>query len=457
MKKFVLLVLFVTCVLSIATKYVFASNNEKIVEMTDEGFSPPEVNVEVNSTISFINKDKKDHWPASDLHPTHGIYPEFDPRRPIHPGETWQFKAEKVGIWKFHDHLYPHRKGMLIVTGNAKVKGDSASIWTAFLRGIENFFSSVFKNFSLQKIQNGENSVTIGADYKNLQDRVEKEGIEATWKDLVATYSSGGTLKNNPHDLAHFMGGLIYDKKGLQGLNVCTPDFAFGCYHGLLDKAFLSGIEKLNEAERACLLVGPAGSGPFSSCIHGIGHGVASFYKTIDLNSALSTCDTLTQGQTYCYDGVLMEFARNAPTSFYKTDNPLYPCDSIGQKYLSACGRNQPSVLFDRLKLSFDTISQICISSPNLEFKMSCFDALGFNVANRSGGSAEVIVAECNKIGQTEAQSRCVAAAAGELVFQNIAGWQESTIKVCKSLLPKFQKDCHERVQQIVVDYNRES
>lgn len=416
-------VFLIVLVLAIISIIAYLYKPSITIQITQDGFIPDEVTVEENTVIEFKNIDDGEHWPASDIHPTHDIYPQFDPKKPIKAGESWKFSAGKAGTWKFHDHLDPHRKGILIVKG---------------------------KDNSLKN----NNSVPIlGADYKNLQNIADEKGVEEVWRQLTKRSRSNVNL----HDQAHFVGGLIYDKKGLEGLSICTVDFAFGCYHGLLDKAFLNGLSKLTEAEENCLSVGKAGSGPFASCIHGIGHGVASFFKTTDLENALSACNRLTNSQTYCHDGVFMEFERNAPSSFYKASNPLYPCDSIDQKYLSACGRNQPQVMLNRLNLSFESIPGICLSLNHLEFQSACFDALGFNVAHRSGGNPETIIKECNKIKQADAQTRCIIAAAGELIFQNTPGWQESTSKICRSIPEQLQRNCNNRLEQIIADYQRRS
>lgn len=78
-----------------------------IVKMTVEGFSPAELTIKKDQTVTWVNTTKEFHWPASNLHPTHGIYPEFDPREPIAPGQTWSFRFDKVGAWRCHDHLQP--------------------------------------------------------------------------------------------------------------------------------------------------------------------------------------------------------------------------------------------------------------------------------------------------------------------------------------------------------------
>src|SRR3990167_8100903 len=97
------------------TTNVSAHSQVQIIEITSQGFSPSEITVDENSTIIFVNKDNQPHWPASDFHPTHEIYPEFDPGREIEPGQSWPLKPIKVGAWKFHDHLFPHIKGIITV------------------------------------------------------------------------------------------------------------------------------------------------------------------------------------------------------------------------------------------------------------------------------------------------------------------------------------------------------
>ena len=94
---------------------VSAHSQTQVIKMTQNGFEPQSVTVDQNQTIIFLNEDSKDRWPASNNHPVHDIYPEFDPKKPISPGGSWPFKPKKAGEWKFHDHLNPHMRGTLIV------------------------------------------------------------------------------------------------------------------------------------------------------------------------------------------------------------------------------------------------------------------------------------------------------------------------------------------------------
>jgi plastocyanin len=80
---------------------------EVIIEMKPSAFEPQELTIRKNTRVIFKNDDQTNRWPASNIHPTHGIYPEFDPQKPVAPGESWSFVFDKVGTWKCHDHILP--------------------------------------------------------------------------------------------------------------------------------------------------------------------------------------------------------------------------------------------------------------------------------------------------------------------------------------------------------------
>src|SRR5690348_17056124 len=85
------------------------------IHMDEKGFSSTDITIKQGEKVEFENTGKKDHWPASNIHPTHTVYSEFDPKRGIKPGETWSFVFEKEGAWRFHDHLFPQFTGTITV------------------------------------------------------------------------------------------------------------------------------------------------------------------------------------------------------------------------------------------------------------------------------------------------------------------------------------------------------
>ena len=102
-------------IVEIKTGVFFSASPEYVVSMTEGAFVPENLEIPVGGIVRFVNSDGKPRWPASNLHPTHGIYPEFDPQRVVTPGESWGFKFKKPGIWRYHDHLHPAIRGVITV------------------------------------------------------------------------------------------------------------------------------------------------------------------------------------------------------------------------------------------------------------------------------------------------------------------------------------------------------
>ena len=86
------------------------------VLITDTGFSPEKLEVAIGTKVKFINDTDHAVWVASDPHPIHIDLPGFDniggsPNR----GDAYEYTFNKVGSWKYHDHLNPEFKGIIIV------------------------------------------------------------------------------------------------------------------------------------------------------------------------------------------------------------------------------------------------------------------------------------------------------------------------------------------------------
>ncbi len=92
------------------------AKDKHIIEIRDDGFNPKTITVKKGETVTFKTTLNKSFWPASDSHPTHLIYPGFDPKNAIAPAKTWSFRFDKVEKWVYHDHLSPYYTGEIIVT-----------------------------------------------------------------------------------------------------------------------------------------------------------------------------------------------------------------------------------------------------------------------------------------------------------------------------------------------------
>lgn len=102
---------------------------EKIVIYSDVGYSPNTLTIKNGEIVIFKNQSAKTMWPASAMHPSHRVYsgtsldehcPDtadiaFDACQGFLPDETWSFRFDKIGEWKYHDHLNPGDFGTIVV------------------------------------------------------------------------------------------------------------------------------------------------------------------------------------------------------------------------------------------------------------------------------------------------------------------------------------------------------
>ena len=108
------------------------NSNQKTynIEITSEGsFVPAELKIKAGDTVTWVNKDTKENWPASAIHPTHTVYPGsdikkcgtseessiFDACRGLAQGESWSFTFNEKGSWNYHNHLVLGLYGKVIV------------------------------------------------------------------------------------------------------------------------------------------------------------------------------------------------------------------------------------------------------------------------------------------------------------------------------------------------------
>ncbi len=91
------------------------SPKEVTVVYSGTAFFPAAITLNKGDTVIFKNESNKSFWPASNDHPSHLLYKEFDPGKSIRAGETYSFTFMKVGTWGFHNHLEPSQTGVVMV------------------------------------------------------------------------------------------------------------------------------------------------------------------------------------------------------------------------------------------------------------------------------------------------------------------------------------------------------
>jgi hypothetical protein len=128
------------------------------------------------------------------------------------------------------------------------------------------------------------------ADFKTLsgyfRELAERKGGEYAYQILLRA-----PLPPNVdlHLLGHEVGDVLYKQKGADGIRTCTQDFRNACSHSIVVGLFTDkGEEALPIIAESCRNA-PGGSGAYTMCFHGLGHGVLAFHG-YDMAKAAAVC-----------------------------------------------------------------------------------------------------------------------------------------------------------------------
>jgi len=83
----------------------------KIVNITSDGFEPKEMTIEVDQSVSFLNKDTKNHTIVTNT---------LFKTKEIEPTNIFLYISREEGEFKFYFEEWPEIKGKVIVTKRTK-------------------------------------------------------------------------------------------------------------------------------------------------------------------------------------------------------------------------------------------------------------------------------------------------------------------------------------------------
>ncbi len=176
-------------------------------------------------------------------------------------------------------------------------------------------------------------------DYSSFfTDLAEKRGAEYAF-DVLKKAEINPNI--DMHLLGHVVGDILFKQKGAEGITVCTDDFRNACSHSIVVGLFFrKGEGALQPIEDACRRA-PGGSGAYTMCFHGLGHGIFTYSK-YELAQAISLCKKVgTSSYNYqesnqCISGAVMEIIsggfhnrelwQKQRPNYLKPDNPLDIC-----------------------------------------------------------------------------------------------------------------------------------
>lgn len=309
-----------------------------IIELDEKGFKPQEIQVRKNTVVKFITSRNEPFWPASNLHPTHQIYPQFDPQRQIEPSKSWEFKFDKVGKWKYHDHLNPNYIATIIVVDSNENK-NKAAISLAPICG----------SVDISKKQQCWDEL--------LEQTVKHKGLDAAFQLFAELYQTDPSIPKACHGWAHILGKAAYElfrnNKDFI-LKKETSYCGYGFFHGFIEKLLqeTGDVKATREfCNYASKQLKDEAPGVYRNCLHGIGHGSIEVddpklwgnFQTM-LETGLKTCEAVLtdKGELIeCFDGSFNAMQQNAYHGEYKLsidrDDLFKYCRMQKEQYWDSC------------------------------------------------------------------------------------------------------------------------
>jgi hypothetical protein len=292
----------------------------------------------------------------------------------------------------------------------------------------------------------------VPADSKDIQaikGMAEQQGAAAAYDYLKQEWKD---RQVQGHDLSHVIGRIAYQQLGDKSFAVCDSNFAFGCFHGLLEELIKQrGEAGFATATAACNKLQL--SGAVASCLHGIGHGVMG-YKG-DVGIATATCQKFAQQErNYCYDGVYMEYYTGIMKSGAKPQvNPGDPwqfCLVMIQESQGQCVRNQILYVLYNNSAEVKSAVQSCSVLPE-NLQAYCTPTVGLYATQVSKGKPGAAQAVCQNFSDQESRTTCIVGAAQEFVFQHYP--PATARQLCQPLDVEGKSRCQQAIEAIIEAY----
>lgn len=189
-------------------------------------------------------------------------------------------------------------------------------------------------------IQLKDNNLSFNELKKYFTDLANQKGAKYAFEVLKTAPVPPNT---DMHLLGHVVGDILYKQQGLEGIKICTQDFRNACSHSIVVGLLLDkGESALADISAACRSA-PGGSGAYTMCYHGLGHGILAYTeynlpKAVELCQKTATQKYHNQEAIQCAGGTVMEiisggghdpklWTKKRPL-YLQASNPLKPCFS---------------------------------------------------------------------------------------------------------------------------------
>ena len=363
--------------------------NSWIVEFTDDGFVPKRLEIEVGQQVQFVNSSESSLWPASNIHPTHQVMPEFDAGSPVGADGAWAFTFDKPGFWRYHNHMVPEHSGLIVATG-----GDAGQPVESLPRDVGDLKFKDPPDLTPKALTDLFTNDVLLRQY------IRDYGPANTVK-LVA--EAGDVVGQLCHERAHVTGRTAYELFGAAAFALASHECEAGAYHGATEAMFKErGTVNLeSDVQVIC-----GGSDVFFfrlQCIHGVGHGLMA-WTSYELYDSLDLCDRLEtdRDRRACYSGVFMENVVGGLsgtmghfTDYLSDEDPHYPCNALTDRYIAPCYLYHSTRMLLMFEYDYERVAEECANAPAIG-RYDCFESFGRDLAASSLGESAKGLEQCH-------------------------------------------------------------
>ncbi len=289
---------------------------------TDAGYQPDVLEVPLGSRVAFRNTSDIPMLTASDPHPLHSDFSQFDSRRAYDKGDAYIFRFNTAGTFGYHNHEKSNHRGIIRVVGPAN------------------------SSPNIDKTKEGQRAVRD--KYLVMLNQNDPSSIFT----MIDAIEANGALARDCHDMSHDLGHRAYELFGFSGAmtfsnparlgHTSVDDICAGGYmHGILEEVFLHQPQLRDQPGPICASIPKVNR---DSCFHGVGHGLM-FVNERNVPASLNHCRSLELqlDMLRCFEGVWMEMFWG-DTSHAGSDSlgwtlqtPLVPCMNAAEDEKPSC------------------------------------------------------------------------------------------------------------------------
>ena len=329
------------------------------------------------------------------------------------------------------------------------------------------------------------------SSFKELSDKftaiAQKKGGVYAYAVLRSAELPGGT---DLHLLGHVVGDELYKQKGVEGIADCTQEFRNACSHTIV----IGTLQEYGASEQALSLIdesckqAPGGSGAYTMCYHGLGHGVFAYFgydleKTADFCRRMGTAAYHNEQYTQCVGGAIMELMGGgghdpelwqAARGRYLTEDPLSPCNSgvVPEETKLFCYIYLTPELFVRAGTNlgrpdpgvFPQAFAFCDAVPEARDREACYGGFGKEfvplaaardirgIDQMSDTAYQKVANWCMLAGAPDGKKACIEQAL-EAVFWGGENDPTASLRFCGVVPSSVQESCYGRLADNIQRY----